>query len=117
MKPALRPLLALALLAASASHAQVPARPADADAAVQVAIHELSDGDLKAFYVRCSRAAMQQRLGGEEIALCSVGYELLLTRTFRRDFHALLAWSRTQPDDVAVDRCSGEHDAPPCGRP
>lgn len=58
---------------------------------------QLSESGLKAFYMRCSRAAMRQALSGAEIARCSVAYEMLLKSTFRGDFLALLAWSRSQP--------------------
>jgi hypothetical protein len=59
-------------------------------------IRQMSDPDLKAFYVRCSQGALQKALSGSDIQLCSVGYEALLTRTFKGDFSALLAWSRAQ---------------------
>jgi hypothetical protein len=57
-------------------------------------IAQMSDDDLKALYLRCSRAAMRNQLGGGEIALCSMVYERLLRGTFRGDFHALLEWRR-----------------------
>lgn len=68
---------------------------AEGNAAV-VHITQLADADLKAFYLRCSRAAMRGMLGSGETALCSVGYETLLKRTFAGDFTALLAWRRSQ---------------------
>lgn len=64
-------------------------------------IRQLSEPDLEAFYVRCARAAMQGALSGAEIALCSVGYELLLARSFKGDFIAFLAWSRGHAEDIA----------------
>jgi len=57
-------------------------------------IEQLSEPDLKEFYLNCSRAATRQRLTGGEIAICSVGYERLLRSTFRGDFFALLEWRR-----------------------
>jgi len=43
---------------------------------------------------------MQNSLGSNGIALCSIGYEILLTRTFGGDFFALLAWSRSQSTEA-----------------
>lgn len=57
-------------------------------------IQQLADTDLKEFYLRCNRAALRGGLGSGEAALCSVGYETLLKRTFEGDFRALLDWRR-----------------------
>jgi len=92
-------LIGLATVVLSAS--QVSGNQPDHEKPAEAAIHELSEPDLKAFYARCSSLAVQQALGGPEIALCSVGYELLLNRSFQGDFYAFLAWSRSQPDDVS----------------
>lgn len=62
-------------------------------------LERLSEAEVKQFYLGCSGAAMRGRLGGGETAACSVGYEVLLRRHFGGDFHALLAWSRSQPHD------------------
>lgn len=97
-----RIVLAVAALAAS-----VPASSADgvpfsaqqvaADGGAAIAhISQLADSDLKAFYLRCTRAALRGVLASGEAALCSVGYETLLRRTFEGDFHALLEWRRAQ---------------------
>jgi hypothetical protein len=89
------------LLAPASTQAQVSGNARDGESRAMVTIQELSEPDLKAFYVRCAHAAMQQALSGTEIALCSVGYELLLTRSFRGDFYAFLAWSRGHAEDVS----------------
>jgi hypothetical protein len=59
------------------------------------AIERLSEDDLKEFYLRCTRAAMRERLGSGEIALCSTGYERLKKSAFRGDFRALVEWRRS----------------------
>lgn len=47
-------------------------------------------------YVECSHEAIARSLGSGEAELCSVVYDVLLTRHFGGDFDALLAWSRLQ---------------------
>jgi hypothetical protein len=74
------------------------------------ALHELPEQDLKAFYLECNRAATQTSLGSGDIALCSIGYEILLKSTFGGDFSALLAWSRNQPNE---ERTSAAAARPP----
>ena len=69
---------------------------------IMVRLEGLSDSGLKAFYLHCSRAAAKRSLGSGGIAVCSIGYELLLRRTFGGDFNALLAWWRLHPGDGAV---------------
>jgi hypothetical protein len=71
---------------------------ADHDA-VRAGIEVLSEREAKQFYLDCSRAAVRGRLGSGETAVCSIGYDVLLKRHFGGDFHALLAWSRSQPKD------------------
>ena len=66
-------------------------------------LERLSDSDLKSFYLECSRTG-RRALGMGGVAECSVGYELLLQRTFGGDFYALLAWSRRQRADGANGR-------------
>jgi hypothetical protein len=58
----------------------------------------LPENRLKEFYLHCSHEASRHVLGLGEAALCSMIYETLLGRIFGGDFHALLAWSRVQPD-------------------
>ncbi len=60
-------------------------------------IEALSEREAKQFYLDCSHAALRGRLGSGETAVCSIGYDVLLRRHFGGDFHALLAWSRSQP--------------------
>ena len=71
----------------------------DYESRLVAALYRLPEQDLKAFYLQCNRAATQTSLGSGDIALCSIGYEILLERTFGGDFSALLAWSRNQPDE------------------
>ena len=95
-------VVAAAALAASAPAAgadDVPfsAQQVAADGfAVIAQIQQLPDTDLKEFYLRCNRAALRGGFGSGEAALCSVGYETLLKRTFEGDFRALLDWRRAQ---------------------
>ena len=94
--------LAAAALAASAPAASGDDVPfgaqqlASEEFAAIAHIQRLPDADLKEFYLRCNRAALRGGLGSGEVALCSVGYETLLKRTFEGDFHALLDWRRAQ---------------------
>ena len=95
-------VVAAAVLAASAPAAgadDVPfsAQQVAAEGSAAIArIQQLADTDLKEFYLRCNRAALRGGLGSGEAALCSVGYETLLKRTFEGDFRALLDWRRAQ---------------------
>jgi hypothetical protein len=86
-----------ALLAAAPAPAQTALEPVAApqpEATVVIHLETLSDERLKAFYLGCSDAATARQLGSGEIALCSIGYEMLLKRSFGGDFMALLAWSK-----------------------
>lgn len=91
---------AIGSLPAFSLQAQVPDQDSDMVARdpIMVRLEGLSDANLKLFYLHCSRAA-KRSLGTGGVAVCSVGYELLLQRTFGGDFNALLAWSRRHPDD------------------
>jgi hypothetical protein len=88
--------LATALATAHAQPALDTAAPPQSEARVATRLRALPDDQLKAFYLRCSGAALRGELGAGEIATCSLGYHTLLARTFSGDFHALLAWSRQQ---------------------
>jgi hypothetical protein len=70
--------------------------------ALRVRLEQLSETEVKQFYLGCSGAAMSGRLGGGETAACSVVYDVLLKRHFDGDFGALLAWSRGQAHDGGV---------------
>jgi hypothetical protein len=86
-----------ALLAAAPAPAQTALEPVAApqhEALVVAHLKTLSDERLKAFYLKCSDAAIGRQLGSGEITLCSIGYEMLLKRSFGGDFMALLGWSR-----------------------
>jgi hypothetical protein len=78
-------------------------------------IRQLSESDLKALYLWCSRAVLEGRLSGTHIPLCSVGYDTLLTRTFGNDFGALLAWSKGQTDGDR--KVASVNDGTPAERP
>lgn len=100
MKPSTRSTTALAgvliaagLLAAPCSRAQEHPLALERDGRFVSALRDLSEHDLKAFYLRCSHAAGLGSLGSVDIALCSVGYEMLLNDVFGGDFFALLDWS------------------------
>jgi len=69
-------------------------------------LERLSEREAKQFYLGCSGAATRGRLSGGQATACSVGYDVLLQRHFGGDFHALLAWSRSQPPDSAVGSAS-----------
>lgn len=91
----------------------IHAAAAGADDVHAAALRQLSDEGLKTYYLQCSDSALQSALGASEIALCSVGYELLLQRVFGGDFFALLTWSRSQADADARDTkdpcCTSDH--------
>lgn len=87
-------LLAVMLAAAPGVHGQPRPVPEGGDATVVAELRRLPEHELKAFYAHCARAALARALDTGGIALCSVGYEILLQRVFRGDFHALLAWSQ-----------------------
>lgn len=56
---------------------------------------------LKAMFMRCAAEASEQMLDLGSAAVCSIGYEALLRRGFAGDFHALMAWWRTQRGNEA----------------
>lgn len=96
-------VVSIGVLSAPWVHAQAPGHALDivaGESRFVAQLERLPELDLKSFYLRCSRAASQSLLGSGEAALCSLGYEILLKRTFGGDFFALLAWSRLHPDDT-----------------
>lgn len=108
MNPATRVLTGLAsclftvgVLTTPGIQAREPGPALDYESRFVAALRELPERDLKAFYLRCSRTAMQGSIGSNDIALCSIGYEILLKRAFGGDFFALLAWWRSQPKEDA----------------
>lgn len=50
---------------------------------------------LKRVFRYCAVIAGETMLDGGSAARCSVAYEALLRRSFRGDFHALMAWWRS----------------------
>jgi len=110
---AMRCLVVLAAAAAMSAAAEVPStacqvQPSEA--------HPLMDRDgalsryeqlpqhcLKAMFMRCAAEASEQLLDLSDAAVCSLGYEALLRRGFAGDFHALMAWWRTQRRDGAAN--------------
>jgi hypothetical protein len=93
-------LFAVGASTAPCIQAEAYGQALDNDSGPVAAIRRLSEQELKAFYLQCSQAAMQKTLGPSAIALCSIGYEVLLKGTFGGDFFALLAWSRKQPRET-----------------
>lgn len=53
---------------------------------------------LKRVFRYCAAIAGETMLDGGSAARCSVAYEALLRRSFRGDFHALMAWWRSDRD-------------------
>src|SRR3954462_7545656 len=105
---ALRALLAAAaLFAALPSWAQegprsacaMPAAAADplSDRAGMLAEYQrLPQHCLQALVTTCSEAANRTFLDFGSAAVCSLGYEALLTQGFGGDFRALMAWRSSQ---------------------
>ncbi len=87
-------LAAMLLVGSSLAGAQ-PSQPASSAESAQSAdalIGRLSDSELKYLILRCSRVAALRRLGADEIAVCSMGYDILLSRTFKGDYLELSEW-------------------------
>ncbi len=101
-------LLAVALLTTPCIQAQQSAQLLDHERQIVAALQRLPEPELKAYYLRCSQAAIQRSLDASESALCSIGYELLLNDTFGGDFFALLAWSKSQPAEFAETALTGD---------
>jgi hypothetical protein len=89
-------LFTVGVLTTPGIQAQEPGPALDYGSRLVAALHELPDQALKAYYLRCERAAIQTSLGSGDVALCSLAYEILLKGTFGGDFFALLAWWRSQ---------------------
>jgi hypothetical protein len=104
--PCRRAMIIACALLSSAGLAQTTAEPA-AWSQLHARLERMSERDLKAMYLRCSRDSSQRMLGFGEAARCSIGHEVLKKRSFGGDFNALLAWWRTHRDDPLEER-SGE---------
>jgi hypothetical protein len=59
-------------------------------------LNAMSADAIKTLYGQCSQEAIERRLGGGEVAFCSIVYQVLLERHFGGNFESLLAWSRQQ---------------------
>lgn len=59
-------------------------------------LEQLPESCLKDMFRGCSAAARETMLDGGSAALCSMGYEALLRRSFQGDFNALMAWWRSE---------------------
>lgn len=105
---ALRPIFAMALLAGLASPAATDVKDLDCQVdashlnlfrdrkAIIARYEQLPDRCLKTLFSDCSSAARQTMLDGSTAAVCSIGYEALLRRSFGGDFEGLLAWWRAE---------------------
>ncbi len=67
----------------------------------------LSDAQLKAYFLRCSRDATRRMLGLNEGALCSAAQDALKKSSFAGNFDALLAWWRVHRDDPVDEERGG----------
>lgn len=68
---------------------------ADRQASLQ-SFESVPDGCLRAMFLMCADTSRNQLMDLGSAAACSVGYEVLLKRSFGGDFNALLAWWRSQ---------------------
>lgn len=102
--------VAAALLAAAPAGAEssvenctLPASDADplADRAGILAQYErLPPACLRALFHECTRASGEQLLDFGTAAVCSFGYEALLSQAFGGNFRALMAWWRAQREEA-----------------
>jgi hypothetical protein len=105
-------LFTVGVLTTPGIQAREPGPALDYDSRLVAALRELPEKNLKALYLQCARASTQGSIGSNDIALCSIGYEILLKRTFGGDFFALLAWWRSQPKE---DTETALHSVKPVG--
>ena len=80
----------------ASEHRALRVAGAEPTVAMEDQIRRMSEKELRQLYLRCAQASERRRLGLEDIAVCSVGQEALLTRVFGGRFEALLAWSGEQ---------------------
>lgn len=78
------------------------AGPAGSLDAARDRLAQLPAATVKQVYAQCSAVSLTRRPGDGEAAMCSIVYDVLLTRHFGGDFHALLAWSRQQQQRAAA---------------
>src|SRR5688500_3282634 len=96
---ALVPLLCTSLAMAAVAADAVPEKrrppvPVERFAESFADVEQLTDAELKRFYLECSRAAVRGRITSGDVQVCSVGYERLLQKSFGGDFRAFLDWRR-----------------------
>jgi len=60
------------------------------------ALQQMPESCLKILVTACSNTAHQQMLDPGSAAMCSMGYEALLRKTFNGSFHAMLAWWQSE---------------------
>lgn len=92
-------LLALCMTNAGAQRESLTTSLPSYEARFATQLREVPEPQLKTFYLRCERDAMQSLLDFGDAASCSAVYEVLLRRVFKGDFAALLAWWRQQRRD------------------
>jgi hypothetical protein len=93
----LLPLLFIPLAAIAADgepEKRSPPVPVERFAGSFADVEQLTDAQLKRFYLECSRAAVRGRITSGDVQVCSVGYERLLQKSFGGDFRAFLDWRR-----------------------
>jgi hypothetical protein len=80
--------------------AEVPAAPLADRTGTIASFERLSDTCLKRIAIECSDATNEHVLDLGAAAICSMGYEALLAKSFGGNFQAMLAWwqrEHTQP--------------------
>jgi hypothetical protein len=65
-------------------------------AATIASLERLPESCLKSLLVACSEHADQQLMDGASAAMCSMGYEALLRKSFGGNFHEFMAWWRRE---------------------
>ena len=61
-----------------------------------VSMQEMPEGCLKSMMLRCGDAANRGLLDPTNAAMCSMGYEALLRKSFGGSFPAMMAWRRVE---------------------
>jgi len=91
-------LLGIGLLTSSPLQAREPDRfDYEMHDRAASAFRALPEDELKSRFLQCEGSVMRTSLGWNDVALCSIAYQVLLERAFGGDFLALLAWWRSQP--------------------
>jgi hypothetical protein len=66
-------------------------------------LERLPESCLKTLLLACSQHADQQFMDLGSAAMCSMGYEALLRKTFGGDFHAFMEWWRRERKQALRD--------------